>query len=125
MSQTRGEFLRASLAVGATPFLGSPPRQADPGLAKRPLRVSTIGIEWPDDVHRQAQLDLGFPITLVPLSPVQQIGAALAKPDSFDVFGGYGYQAMRVWFSGHLRPIDTHRITAWRDFYKLFAWGKL
>ena len=32
---------------------------------------------------------------------------------------------MRVWFAGHLRPVDTRRIEAWHDFYKLFAWGKL
>ena len=76
-------------------------------------------------VQKQAQLDLGFPIKLQVMSSTDQVQAVLAKPDSFDVFGGYGYQAMRVWFAGHLLPIDTHRIAAWPELYKLFAWGKL
>jgi putative spermidine/putrescine transport system substrate-binding protein len=73
----------------------------------------------------QAQLDLGFPITLQTVSSIQEVQAVLANPDSFDVFGGYSYEAMRVWFAGHLRPVDTRRIAAWSDLYKLFAWGKM
>jgi putative spermidine/putrescine transport system substrate-binding protein len=95
-----------------------------PGPAQ-PLRVVTVGIEWPAGVHEQAQLDLGFPIQLQVLDSVQQLEAVLADPRSFDVFGGYGYQAARVWFAGHLQPVDTHRITAWHDLYRLFAWGRL
>jgi len=120
---TRRELLeRAGLAAVAGPLAASVPH---PRTTVRPLRISTIGIEWPPGVERQAELDLGFPIALEPLSSVQQVEAVLRKPDSFDVFGGYGYQAMRVWFAGHLQPVDTRRIDAWHDLYRLFAWGKL
>lgn len=76
-------------------------------------------------MHEQAQLDLGFPILLQTLTSVGEVDAVLARPESFDVFSGYSYQAMRVWFTGHLRPVDTRRIAAWPHLYRLFAWGKL
>ena len=119
MPLTRRELLeRAGLAAVAGPLAAAVPQRNDAKII-RPLRVLTIGVQ------KQAQLDLGFPIKLQVMSSTDQVHAALAKPDSFDVFGGYGYQAMRVWFAGHLLPIDTHRIAAWPDLYKLFAWGKL
>jgi putative spermidine/putrescine transport system substrate-binding protein len=121
VSLTRRELIQRTTAAGlAAPVVrfAAPP-------AVQPLRVLTMGIEWPKGMHEQAQLDLGFPILLQVASSRQQIDAVLTRPDSFDVFAGYSYQAMRVWFAGHLRPVDTRQVGAWPDFYKLFAWGKL
>ena len=121
MSLTRRELLERIAAAGiAAPFVRP---QASP--IKLPLRVSTVGIEWPDGMLQQAQLDLGFPITLDETSPVNQVQTVLDRPQSFDVFSGYSYQMMRVWFAGHLRPVDTRRIAAWPHLYRLFAWGKI
>ena len=118
---TRREVLAgaaaAPLALAAKPSPQAPFRG--------PLRVLTLGIEWPDGLRRAAELALGFPIALQLASSTQQIQAALTTPQSFDVFGGYAYQATRVWSSGNLQAIDTHRIQAWPDLYRLFAWGKL
>ena len=50
---------------------------------------------------------------------------AITAPETFDIFGGYNYQDIQVWSSQHLLPIDTHKITAWPQLYKLFAWGKV
>jgi putative spermidine/putrescine transport system substrate-binding protein len=127
---TRRELVeRAGLAAAAGPLAlsHSPDRATSPPKPRLvpPLRVVTVGVEWPAGVHEQAQLDLGFPIQLQVVDSVQQVDAVLASPKSFDVFGGYGYQAARVWFTGHLQPVDTRRIAAWSDLYKLFAWGKL
>jgi putative spermidine/putrescine transport system substrate-binding protein len=121
VSLTRRELLQGA---AATALVAPGVRLARTAITK-PLRVLTIGIEWPQNMHDQAQLDLGFPIRLDMATSRQEIEAVLARPESFDVFGGYGYQAMRVWHAGHLRPVDTHEIDAWPDFYKLFAWGKL
>ena len=119
---TRREVLAgaaaAPLALAAKPV---PPTVPFRG----PLRVLTLGIEWPDGLRRAAELALGFPIQLQLASSMQQVQAVLTKPQSFDVFGGYAYQATRVWSSGNLQAIDTHRIQAWPDLYRLFAWGKL
>jgi putative spermidine/putrescine transport system substrate-binding protein len=126
---TRRELLeRAAAAAVAGPALAAAPTARAATTAppvRQPLRVLTMGIEWPRGMREQAQLDLGFPIRLQVLNSRQEIEAVLASPESFDVFGGFGYQAVRVWFAGHLRPVDTHRIAAWPDFYRLFAWGKL
>jgi putative spermidine/putrescine transport system substrate-binding protein len=121
MSLTRRELLeRTAAASVAGPLVRS---RAQP--IKLPLRISTMGIEWPDGTLQQAQLDLNLPIQLAAESSVDQVQTVLRSPDSFDVFSGYSYQAMRVWFAGHLRPVDTRRIAAWRDLYRLFAWGRL
>jgi len=121
VSLTRRELLERIAAAGiAAPLVRL---QAPP--IKIPLRVNTAGIEWPDGMLQQAQLDLGFPITLDQTSSVNQVQAVLKRPETFDVFSGYSYQMMRVWFSGHLRPVDTQRVTAWPHLYRLFAWGKL
>jgi putative spermidine/putrescine transport system substrate-binding protein len=118
---TRRELLQRTAAAG----LAAPAARLAAPAITQPLRVLTIGIEWPQGMHEQAQLDLGFPIRLQVATSPQEIEAVLARPDTFDVFGGYSYQAMRVWFAGHMRPVDTRRITAWPDFYTLFAWGKM
>ncbi len=126
MLLTRRELLeRAGFAAAAGPLAAAAPRRLEAKPTIRPLRVVTLGIEWPPSVLKQAQLDLGFPIKLQVLNSSDQVQAVLAKPDSFDVFGGYGYQASRVWFAGHLQAVDTHRIAAWPALYRLFAWGKL
>jgi putative spermidine/putrescine transport system substrate-binding protein len=113
--------------AAASPFAAAQPARADraPAAFKGPLRVLTLGIEWPDGVLRAAELSLGFSINLQTVTSAEQVKTALTKPESFDVFGGYGYQAMRVWQSGNLRAIDTERIDAWPELYRLFAWGKL
>ncbi len=121
MSLTRRELLERTAAAGIAGLLvrsGARP-------IKLPLRISTMGIEWPNGMLQQAQLDLNLPIRLATGSSVQQVQAVLRSPDSFDIFSGYSYQAMRVWFAGHLRPVDTRRIAAWQDLYRLFAWGRL
>ena len=125
MLLTRRELLeRSGLAAASGPLALNLALSPKP-TPELPLRVVTLGIEWPAGVHDQAQLDLGFPIQLQVLDSVQEVEAVLADPKSFDVFGGYGYQAARVWFAGHLQPVDTRRIAAWSELYKLFAWGRL
>ena len=50
---------------------------------------------------------------------------AITAPETFDIFGGYNYQDIQMWSSHHLTPIDTKKITAWPQLYKLFAYGKV
>ena len=72
MGLTRGELLARAGVAAAAPLArpnSLPPRPGGLPIGK-PLRVSTIGIEWPDGVHDQAQRDLGFPIKLQPLTSV-------------------------------------------------------
>ena len=122
MGLTRRELLERTAAAGlAAPLVHS---GTSPTIVK-PLRVLTMGIEWPDGMQRQAELDLGFPIVLEAVTSSHEIDTVLKGGRSFDVFGGYSHQAMRVWFAGHLRPVDTRRIAAWRDLYPLFAHGRM
>lgn len=124
MASTRRQLLERTAATALVAPLARAGAASAATIA-RPLRVVTMGIEWPAGMQRQAELDLGFPIVLQTVTSTSEIDAVLASPGSFDVFGGYSYQAMRVWFSGHLRPVDTHRIAAWRDIYPLFTHGRI
>jgi putative spermidine/putrescine transport system substrate-binding protein len=90
------------------------------------LRVITLGVEWPTpEVAKQAQKDLGFGFSLTVTDPVTMVQKAITAPETFDVFGGYNYQYIQMFSSGHLQAIDTHKLTAWPQLYKLFAWGKV
>ena len=115
-------LLAGSTAARAAGLVSDPPL---PGAQfAGTLRVNTLGVEWPKGVREQAESDLGFKLSLETMTSVEQVERVLTAPDSFDVFSGYGYQMMRVWPVGHLRPIDTHRITAWPELYPLLRLGE-
>jgi putative spermidine/putrescine transport system substrate-binding protein len=133
---SRREFVvGAAVAAASTSALGSRVARAtkrgpdgDPPAVDRftgVLRVNTLGVEWPKGILQQAERDLDFKINLQVHTSVEQVEKAMTAPESFDVFAGHGYQAMRVWSTGHLRPIDTRRLAAWPHLYRLFAWGTL
>ena len=90
------------------------------------LRVITLGVEFPTpEVAQRIKQDLGFDVALTPTDPVTEAQKAITAPETFDIFGGYNYQDIQVWSAGNLMPIDTKRITAWPQLYKLFGWGKV
>jgi putative spermidine/putrescine transport system substrate-binding protein len=90
------------------------------------LRVITLGVEWPTpEVAKKAQSDLGFGFALTVTDPVTMVQKAITAPETFDIFGGYNYQDIQMWSSHHLMPVDTRKITAWPQLYKLFAYGKV
>jgi putative spermidine/putrescine transport system substrate-binding protein len=92
------------------------------------LRVLSLGVEFNAPAHTvadQASKDLGFTVKPILVSSQAQPQIAITSPDTFDVFGGYNYQSLLVWPSGGLQPVDTRKIPAWNQFYKLFTYGKL
>jgi len=90
------------------------------------LRIITLGVEFPTpEVQKRAEKDLGFSLALTPTDETTMVQKAITAPDTFDVFGGYNYQYMQAFSSKHLLPIDTTKIKAWGELYKLFAWGKV
>ena len=90
------------------------------------LRVITLGVEFPTpEVAQQIKKDLGFDVALTVTDPVTMVQKAITAPDTFDIFGGYNYQDIQAWSTHHLLPIDTTKISAWPQMYKLFPWGKV
>jgi putative spermidine/putrescine transport system substrate-binding protein len=90
------------------------------------LRVITLGVEFPTpEVAQRIKQDLGFSVALTPTDPVTEAQKAITAPETFDIYGGYNYQDIQVWSTHHLLPIDTRKIKAWPQLYKLFAWGKV
>ncbi len=90
------------------------------------LRVITLGVEFPTpEVAQRIKQDLGFDVALTATDPVTMLQKAITAPETFDIFGAYNYITLPAWSTGHLLPIDTTKIHAWRRLYKLFAWGKV
>ena len=89
------------------------------------LRVLTLTVEWPQGVKEQAEKDLGVKFQLTPVDSVTQTQRGLTAPDSFDIFAGYHQQTMQIFPTGNLQPIDTTKLSRWKEMYPLFSRGKL
>ena len=117
----------AAAVAGAGALAGAAAaRPAKSGAFTGTLNVISLGVEWPTpEVQQKAEKDLGFKFNLTVTDPVTMVQKAITAPDTFDIFGGYNYQMMQMWSAHHLVPIDTKKLTAWPQLYKLFAWGKV
>jgi putative spermidine/putrescine transport system substrate-binding protein len=90
------------------------------------LNVITLGVEFPTpEVAKRIKSELGFSVNLTATDPVTEAQKAITAPGTFDIFGGYNYQYIQAYSAHGLMPIDTTKITAWPQLYKLFAWGKV
>jgi putative spermidine/putrescine transport system substrate-binding protein len=90
------------------------------------LNVISLTVEFPTaEVAQRIKQDLGFSVNVTGTDPVTEAQKAITAPETFDIFGGYNYQDIQVWSTQHLLPIDTHKIKAWPQLYKLFAWGRV
>ena len=90
------------------------------------LNVISLGVEFPTaEVAQRIKKDLGFSVNVTGTDPVTEAQKMITAPETFDIFGGYNYQDIQGWSTHHLMPIDTHKIAAWPQLYKLFAWGKV
>jgi putative spermidine/putrescine transport system substrate-binding protein len=90
------------------------------------LNVISLGVEFPTpEVAQRIKRELGFSVNVTATDPVTEVQKAITAPETFDIFGGYNYQDIQAWSTGHLLPIDTKLIKAWPTLYKLFAWGKV
>ena len=90
------------------------------------LNVISLGVEFPTpEVAKRIKQDLGFSVNVTATDPVTEVQKAITAPETFDVFGGYNYQYIQSYSSHHLLPIDTQKIHAWNQLYKLFTWGKV
>jgi putative spermidine/putrescine transport system substrate-binding protein len=127
---TRRDLLvKGGVAAAGLSTVGALAGRAAAAPAKKEavtLRVITLGVEWPTpEVQKKAEKDLGIKFALTVTDPVTMVQKAITAPETFDIFGGYNYQFIQMYSSGHMLPIDTHKITAWPSLYKLFAWGKV
>jgi putative spermidine/putrescine transport system substrate-binding protein len=129
---TRRELLKRG-AVGAAAVSGAgalagtaAAATSKSGKFTGTLRVITLGVEFPTpEVAQRIKKELGFSVALTATDPVTEAQKAITAPETFDVFGGYNYQDIQAWSAGGLMPVDTTKITAWPQLYKLFGWGKV
>jgi putative spermidine/putrescine transport system substrate-binding protein len=128
---SRRELLkRGGVGAAAVAGLGAlaGPAAARPGASGAftgTLRVISLGVEWPQGAQQQAEKDLGFKFNVQLMGTNAQVQKAITDPDSFDIGGLYNYQFFQIWPTGNMVPVDTRRISAWNQFYPLFAKGRV
>jgi putative spermidine/putrescine transport system substrate-binding protein len=128
---SRRELLkRGGVGAAAIAGLGA---LAGPAAAKRSgssaftgtLSVISLGVEWPPGAQQQAEKDLGFKFNIQLMGTNAQVQKSITDSDSFDVGGLYNYQYFQIWPTGNFVPVDTRKITAWKQLYPLFTKGRL
>ncbi len=127
----RDLFVKGAVGVAAVSSLGAlagraAAAPAASGKFTGTLRVISLGVEFPTpEVAKRIKQDLGFSVAITATDPVTEAQKAITAPETFDIFGGYNYQDIQAWSAHNLLPIDTTKIHAWNQLYKLFAWGKV
>jgi putative spermidine/putrescine transport system substrate-binding protein len=121
----------AAAAVGGLGALAGPAAARTSQVARAgkftgTLNVISLGVEFPTpEVAKRIKHDLGFSVNVTATDPVTEAQKAITAPGTFDIFGGYNYQDIQAWSAHGLMPVDTTKIHAWPQLYKLFAWGKV
>jgi putative spermidine/putrescine transport system substrate-binding protein len=128
---TRRELLlKAGAAAGGMAALGVLPSAATAGAGARDaftgtLHVLGIGYDQLDPIRKQAEKDLGFKIAFDIGGSDAIAEQAIAKPGSFDVLSSFYFSYDAIWPRGSLAPVDTRRITRWKQVSDLFKRGKV
>jgi len=89
------------------------------------INVLGLGVDLIDPIKKAGEKALGFKLNFTVTDSVTMVQKALTQPGSFDVFSGYHYQFDQIWPSGNLVPIDTRRLTYWKEVSHLFTLGKV
>ena len=128
---TRRELLlRGGAAASGLAALGAfpPPTSAGSGTGggfTGTLRVLGDGVTQLDAIKERAEKDLGFAIAFDITDPDSVVEKAITQPGSFDVLAYYHFGYDAIWPTGSLRPVDTRRITRWKQVSDLFKQGKV
>jgi putative spermidine/putrescine transport system substrate-binding protein len=128
---TRRELLlKAGAAAGGVAALGVLPSGAAAEAAARgaftgTLHVLGLDLGLNDLIKQQAEKDLGFTVVFDSTNSDTLVAKATTEPASFDVLDYYYYVYDVIWQAGSLQPIDTRRITRWRQVNSLFKYGKV
>lgn len=126
---TRHELLKGGAAAAGVAALAASPTAATSSSGSRgtftgTLRVLGIGIDQLDPIKQRAEKDLGFKIAFDVTDPDSAVEKAITQPGSFDVLSLFHFEYDAIWPTGSLRPVDTGRITRWRQVSNLFKRGK-
>jgi putative spermidine/putrescine transport system substrate-binding protein len=89
------------------------------------LNVISLGVEWPPGADKQAAKDLGVKFNVQLMGTNAQVQKSITDPRSFDIGGLYNYQFFQIWPTGNFQPVDTRRLTHWKENYPVFTRGKV
>ena len=128
---TRRELLlKAGAAAGGVAALGVLPSGAAAEAGARDaftgtLHVLGIGTGEFDQIGQQAEKDLGFKVAFDITGGDALVHRAITQPASFDVLAYFYFAYDLILPHGALQPVDTRRITRWRQVNSLFKYGKV
>jgi putative spermidine/putrescine transport system substrate-binding protein len=94
-------------------------------LDQTPLKVIGTSVTLHDSLRKQAERDLGFPISfeIHDGKDCQQRG--VMHPESYDIYDQWFHSVDLLWTAGSIEPIDTARIERWHQISPLVRDGTL
>jgi len=121
-SLNRRSFLRkllyftggAALSVNA-PFVHA--------KARPTLRVLGTHVTLQEELRLQAQKDLDIDIVFEPGGSSEVLQKASSSPESFDLYEQWSDSINILWRSGSIQPIETERLTYWKEINNLTKTG--
>ena len=137
MSEAEGEtltrrelLLKGGTAAAGVAVLGTFPPAASASSGTDATFTGTLtvlgdGITQLDPIKQRAEDDLGFGIAFDITDADSAVEKAITQPGSFDVLAYYHFGYDAIWPTGGLRPVDTHKITRWKEVSELFKQGKI
>jgi putative spermidine/putrescine transport system substrate-binding protein len=125
---SRRQFLKVGAATGAaftTTQFGRGPIIWAQNIKDVNLRFIGTGVSQYNEVATKIKEDLGFQVSMRPLSTDENIQIAVTQPKQFDMYDGEYFSLPQVIPTGNLQPIDTSRIKDFDKLVPIFTTGKL
>lgn len=117
----RRTFLRQSAAALAATAL---PKLAR-AKSKPTLKVVGTHVTLLEPIRQQAEHDLGIKIEFHPGGDAEVLLKASTDPTAFDLYEQWSNSIKILWQAKTIQPIDTGRLTHWREIGELSKTGRI
>lgn len=110
--------------------LGAAASAAFPGIIKarngKPrIRVLGTHVTLQETIRQRAEQDLGIEVEFHPGGSAQVLLKAATDPAAFDVYEQWSNSIKVLWQAGTIQPIDTNRLTYWKEINGLSKTGRI
>lgn len=89
------------------------------------LRVVGTHVTLQEPIRRRAEQDLGINIEFYPGGSAEVLLKAATDPAAFDLYEQWSNSIRVLWQANTIQPIDTQRLTFWKDINNLPKTGKI
>ncbi|GGF58830.1 hypothetical protein GCM10011338_08850 [Alteromonas lipolytica] len=89
------------------------------------IRVLGTHVTLQEELRQRAMLELGINIEFSPGGSAKVLQKAAAAPESFDLYEQWSDSINILWQAGAIQPIETQRLTYWKEINSLSKEGRI